>query len=123
MLTVVLASFTAMGHFRLIFRLRSARRLGGGRTVETVQIVLRDISLRPPTQATSMTYPSKLRRADTLEIELPDFGDLIIRIPEDKSQRLDRRVFQHEFQHDLAYENIVNWADDEDSVDGYFPFK
>jgi hypothetical protein len=120
-LTAFLLLVMTTSHSRLVRRFGSSYRpLGGSRLVETVQIAFRDVSLvRPPT---SIVNPTKLRRADDLQTTLPDFGGLVIRIPEDKLKRLDRRVIQHDFQHDLMYRNLISGPDDDDDVEGYYAF-
>jgi hypothetical protein len=111
-------------HSRLARRIGSRHhRVGGGRLVETVQIAFRNVTLAgPATKRTSIAIPTKLRRADALQTTLPDFGGLVIRIPEDESMRLDTRIIQHEFQHDLMYQNLISGPNDDDSVEGYYAF-
>jgi hypothetical protein len=120
-LIAILVFVTAIGHFQMLRRLDSARHLGGNHMIQSVQILFKDRSLRSPTRA-SMRYPSKLRRADVLMTTIPDFGGLVVRIPEDKSRRLGTRVIQHEFQHDLIYQNLISGPNEDDSVEGYYAF-
>jgi hypothetical protein len=123
-LTAFLLFVMTTSHSRLVRRFGSIYRpLRGSRLVETVQIAFRDVSyVRPPTNRTSIVSPTKLRRADDLQTMLPDFGGLVIRIPEDESKRLDRRVIQHDFQHDLLYRNLISGPNDDDDVEGYYAF-
>jgi hypothetical protein len=86
----------------------------GPKSDSTLSVVLRKVlpSSRP-----------FVRPSDGLPIIIGhDFGELDIRILEDKSSRQQRRQVLHDFHEDLGYSELLNEADDDEEVESYYAF-